>query len=72
MGTPFDDFTPLAEPAREEELAKSGKLQPAQLENRKILRRVMTGAGFVQRPNEWWHYDAAPIEELRASQPLLE
>ena len=72
MGTPFDDFTPLAEPAREEELAKAGKLGPTQLENRRLLRRVMTGAGFSQRPNEWWHYDALSLEDARASHPILE
>jgi D-alanyl-D-alanine dipeptidase len=52
MGTGFDDFTPLAEPQREAELAKAGKLTETQLENRRLLRRVMTGAGFTQRPNE--------------------
>ncbi len=72
MGTPFDDFTPLAEPQREDELVKAGQLSPKQLGNRKLLRRVMTGAGFVQRPNEWWHYDALSLEEARKSHPILE
>jgi D-alanyl-D-alanine dipeptidase len=72
MGTPFDDFTPLAEPQREAELAKAGKLTERQLENRRLLRRVMTGAGFSQRPNEWWHYDALPLDEIRRSHPILE
>lgn len=25
--------------------------------HRKILRKAMEKEGFVQRPNEWWHYD---------------
>ncbi len=27
------------------------------LNNRKLLVSIMTGAGFVNNPNEWWHYD---------------
>jgi D-alanyl-D-alanine dipeptidase len=72
MGTGYDDFTKLAEPQREGELLKAGKLTQAQVDNRKILRRVMTGAGFIQQPNEWWHYDAIPAKEARASHPILE
>ena len=72
MGTGFDDFTPRAEPVREAELLKSGQLSAAQLENRRLLRRIMTGAGFAQRPNEWWHYDALPLEDARKDHPILE
>jgi len=72
MGTGFDDFTPLAEPQREAELAKAGKLTVAQLANRRLLRRIMTGAGFTQRPNEWWHHDAASLDGARASHSILE
>jgi len=24
--------------------------------NRKLLQRVMLGAGFTQLPTEWWHF----------------
>ncbi|MBQ7733151.1 MAG: M15 family metallopeptidase [Synergistaceae bacterium] len=27
------------------------------LNNRRLLVSIMTGAGFVNNPNEWWHYD---------------
>ncbi|MBP6586180.1 MAG: M15 family metallopeptidase, partial [Flavobacterium sp.] len=60
MGTAFDDFTPLAEPTKEEKFFKEGKLTKIQIENRKILRSIMIQSGFIQRPNEWWHYDALP------------
>lgn len=63
MGTAFDEFTPLAEPRREAEFSKAGKLTQVQLDHRKLLRGVMTGAGFIQRSNEWWHYDAVPAED---------
>jgi len=60
MGTAYDDFTPLAEPSLEQKFLKSGKLTLAQVSNRKVLREIMISSGFIQRPNEWWHYDALP------------
>lgn len=66
MGTPFDDLTPLAEPQREEEFLKNGQLSTTQVENRKILRKVMSQSGFIPLPHEWWHFDALPPQEVRA------
>lgn len=67
MGTPFDSFSKLSEPRREEEFLQQGKLSAAQIENRKVLRAAMTEAGFTQLPNEWWHFDAKPPAEVRAN-----
>ena len=72
MGTGFDNFTPLAQPRFEEKMLKSGKLTSKQIENRLILRAAMLGAGFKIIPNEWWHFDALPIEELKAHFKLVE
>ena len=72
MGTPFDDFTDLAQPKMEEKNLAEGKLTPAQLENRKLLRKIMTEAGFIQLPHEWWHYDALPGDEVRAHYMIVE
>ncbi|HTO55955.1 MAG TPA: M15 family metallopeptidase [Myxococcota bacterium] len=72
MGTGFDDFSERAEPEREAALLKSGQLTAVQVANRKLLRRIMTGAGFAQRPNEWWHYDALPLEQARADHQILD
>lgn len=72
MGTPFDDLSPLAEPKREDEFLAAGKLNSDQIANRKILRSVMTEAGFMQLPHEWWHYDALPPEEVRLKYERLE
>jgi len=72
MGTPFDDFSERAQPRREAELVKSGALTAVQLENRQVLRAIMTGAGFTQLPIEWWHYDAIPAAEARAHHRILE
>ncbi len=72
MGTSFDDFTDLAQPEKETEMLARGKLMDAQVANRKILRSVMEGAGFIQLPHEWWHYDALPAGEVRAKYTRLE
>jgi D-alanyl-D-alanine dipeptidase len=52
MGTGYDCFD-----------ARSHTLNPAvtgaQRDHRLLLRQLMTGAGFVNYANEWWHYDLA-------------
>ena len=72
MGSKFDDFSKLSEPALEEEFLKTGKLTAVQVNNRRTLRKVMTEAGFQQQPNEWWHYDALPAREVRVKYPIVE
>lgn len=72
MGTKFDDFTPLAQPSQERESVASGKLTGAQLGNRLLLRKIMTGAGFIQLPIEWWHYDALPKAQVRKNFKIVE
>ncbi len=72
MGTPFDDFSALAEPAREADFLASGALTSAQVANRRLLRSVMTDAGFLGIPIEWWHFDALPGDEVRRSHRLIE
>jgi D-alanyl-D-alanine dipeptidase len=72
MGTPFDDFTPLAEPCREAEFLASGALTREQVDNRRLLRGVMERAGFIALPIEWWHFDALPAAEVRARYGLVE
>jgi D-alanyl-D-alanine dipeptidase len=37
-----------------------------------VLRQVMTHAGFLQLPHEWWHFDALPREEIRSGFRLIE
>lgn len=72
MGTPFDDFRPLAQPRKEDDYLAQGKLTADQVRNRKLLRRVMMEAGFLQLPIEWWHYDALPKAEIKAQYKIVE
>lgn len=66
MGTPYDDFTKLAEPRMESEFLKDGKLTRAQLDNRLLLRKAMEDAGFKVLSHEWWHFDAMSVDEAKA------
>ena len=72
MGTPYDTFSDLAEPQLEEKFLKEGKLTREQVDNRLVLRKVMTEAGFTQLSHEWWHYDAKPREELQKNYRIIE
>jgi D-alanyl-D-alanine dipeptidase len=41
--------------------------ESARVDHRLILRQIMSQAGFVQLPIEWWHYDALTgLAERRA------
>ena len=72
MGTAFDDFTPLAEPRREQALLAEGSLTQAQVADRRLLRAVMESAGFLHLPIEWWHFDALPGDAVRAGYLLVD
>jgi zinc D-Ala-D-Ala dipeptidase len=58
MGTKYDFFGELAYPAKETEMLKTGKLSILQVNNRKLLRKVMVKAGFSSIKYEWWHFNA--------------
>jgi D-alanyl-D-alanine dipeptidase len=72
MGSYFDDFSEQAEPRHEPELLRTGKLTKAQLANRLQLRHLMEGAGFIQMPHEWWHYDAMTRAQVEAGYRIVE
>ncbi len=65
MGTPFDYFGDLAQPRYEEKYLAEGKLTQKQLANRMLLRNTMTAAGFEMIRNEWWHFNAYSIQEVK-------
>ncbi len=72
MGTGFDDFSQLSEPAWEEKFLKLGRLKAEHLQNRKLLRTTMVEAGFLPLAAEWWHFDAMPKEQVRKSFRIIE
>ncbi len=71
MGTPFDYFGEEAQPAKEEQMLKEGKLTQQQLNNRKILRSVMNRAGFLTYRREWWHFNACKLSEAKSRYQVI-
>jgi zinc D-Ala-D-Ala dipeptidase len=63
MGTPFDYIGELAYPTKEQELLKSGELTQEQVDNRKLLRSVMSYGGFFNIQTEWWHFNSCYRKE---------
>ena len=67
MGTGFDDMTDLSHPALEEGFVAAGKLGEQQVDNRRLLRGAMFGAGFVGISTEWWHFDCGDRDRVRST-----
>lgn len=57
MGTLIDNMTPLAHIDKEDELLRQKKLSREAYANRRLLRRVMSEAGFRPLRTEWWHFN---------------
>jgi len=72
MGTPFDYFGDLAQPRYEEQFLKEGKLTKKQIENRRLLRKVMQEAGFQGIADEWWHFNAFSYDEVKSRYKIVE
>jgi zinc D-Ala-D-Ala dipeptidase len=58
MGTKFDFFGKLAYPTQEDYLLRKGDLTKEQVQNRRLLRRIMLQAGYQEIETEWWHFVA--------------
>ncbi|WP_425342620.1 M15 family metallopeptidase [Lunatimonas salinarum] len=58
LGTHYDFFGYPAYPDREDQMLREGKITQAHIQNRELLREVMSGAGFSGIGSEWWHFDA--------------
>ena len=71
MGTPFDHRGERAYPSKEAELLKQGDLSKQQVQNRRLLRDVMTKAGFNSIPTEWWHFSIKSKREIVGNYDLV-
>lgn len=72
MGTPFDSFEELAYPIMEKQMLKKGLLTEIQINNRKLLRRVMDSAGFFNIQTEWWHFNSCYRKVAAKKYALIE
>jgi D-alanyl-D-alanine dipeptidase len=57
MGSAYDHFGKLSEPACEWQFIKSGELSREAFENRKLLRKIMQMAKLNPITSEWWHFN---------------
>jgi len=65
MGSPFDEFSILAQPRHEMELFKKGEIAREALDNRWLLKTSMKAVGFKSILTEWWHYNAYSLKYTR-------
>ena len=72
MGTSFDFFGKAAGINQEEQLLKEGLLTREQIDNRKLLRKMMTEAGFITIRGEWWHFNASSRAEAKSNTKLID
>ncbi|MGQ9846143.1 MAG: M15 family metallopeptidase [Bacteroidales bacterium] len=71
MGTSYDSFSDTAYTVNEDYLLKSGKLNLQQYQNRRLLREIMTKAGFTSIETEWWHFNSCSRNYARTHYPLI-
>ena len=72
MGADFDDIRPLAYPRLEQQFLSNGMLTTEQVNNRKLLRKVMLSQGFHVLSTEWWHFNACSRTKAKQKYTLLE
>lgn len=65
MGSEYDYFGDRSRVDKETELLKNGEITHRELLNRRLLREVMTAAGWEVEPSEWWHFNAMPRSEAQ-------
>ena len=68
MGSEYDYFGDRSRVDLEDQLIANGEINQRELLNRQLLREIMTEAGWLVEPSEWWHFNAMPLTE--ASQRL--
>ena len=71
-GMVFDDFSVLSHITSEDSLLSIGALKPEHVQNRKLLRQVMTTAGFLSLSSEWWHFDAMERSSTKEQFEIVE
>ena len=72
MGTPVDHLGREANIDAGESLVSRGIISETERQNRLLLRRVMTAAGFHTIRTEWWHFDFVNKAQARASYRRLD
>ena len=63
MGSEYDYFGDRSRTDIEDKLLETGEITSREFENRRLLREIMTDAGWRVDPGEWWHFNAMPLAE---------
>ena len=66
MGTKVDFLGPYAHIDNEAELVSRHIITPKAKQNRELLRKVMSEAGFKPLKTEWWHFNLVSRAEAKA------
>lgn len=64
MGSEYDYFGDEARTNIETELLATGRITQRELENRLLLRKVMTESGFLVYHAEWWHFNSMDVSQI--------
>ncbi len=72
MGTPYDYIGIEAWPIKEQFLLEKDILTQQQINNRKLLRKVMTKSGFFNIQSEWWHFNSCSRKEAYQKYQIIE
>lgn len=71
MGSGYDSFEKISQPAWEAHFSKTGELSETALKNRLILRKAMKRARMNPIPTEWWHFSSCGRAEASAKYSLI-
>lgn len=72
MGAPYDHIGKIAYPSMEKIYLDSGMLSLEQVNNRKLLRRVMWAGGFWVIQTEWWHFNSCKRDSAWVKYKIVE
>lgn len=72
MGSEYDYFGDEARTNIEQLLLEEGRITKRELENRLLLRRVMTEVGLLVFESEWWHFNLMTPEEAQQKLKVVE
>lgn len=72
MGSPYDDVNEISYPQLEQKFLDEGLLTKEQIDNRKLLRKVMAKAGFFGIQTEWWHFNSCTRDVAKSIYQIVE
>ena len=66
MGTKIDYMGRAAHPEFEDEMVRKGVITQEAVNNRRLLREVMSAGGFKVLKTEWWHFNLKTRAQIKA------